>query len=128
MDRLKGIAYCGLACAVCGENETCAGCRNGSCEFKQACVHIRCCKARGISGCWDCADFPCTNSMLDKVRIRAFAMFAREHGVRTLLDCLDRNEQAGIRYHYTGELVGDYDVPTTETVIIDLILSGKRQD
>jgi hypothetical protein len=124
MDRSKGIAYCGLACAVCSENANCAGCRNDGCTSRQSCTNLRCCKTKGLAGCWECNDFPCTGNILDKVRIRAFGMFVREHGVETLLDCLERNERAGIVYHYAGKHVGDYDVPMTETAIMNLILNG----
>ena len=26
---MKAIAYCGLACCVCSENDKCIGCQNG---------------------------------------------------------------------------------------------------
>lgn len=124
-DRAKGIAYCGLACAVCDQNQTCLGCRDNGCTGRDWCRNLGCCKARGLSGCWKCSEFPCTGSMLDKPRIRAFATFAKELGAEMLLDCLERNERAGIRYHYPGKLIGDYDVPETETGIRHLILHGK---
>jgi hypothetical protein len=63
--------------------------------------------------------------MLDKVRIRAFAAFARSYGVEALLDCLERNEQAGMIYHHPGKLTGDYDTAETEAGIMELILHGK---
>jgi hypothetical protein len=112
MIRSKGIAPCGLACAVC--SETCPGCRDDGCIGKEWCKNLKCCRSRGLSGCWECADFPCQGGMLDKLRVRAFAMFAREHGTELLLDCLERNERAGIVYHCPGKLVGDYDIPKTE--------------
>ncbi len=125
MERSKGIAYCGLACAVCGENAKCAGCRNDGCADREWCKNRNCCKAKGIAGCWECSSFPCAGTMLDKPRIRAFASFIREHGEALLLDCLERNERAGIRYHHQGKLTGDYDVPGTEKEIHNMILRGK---
>ena len=62
--------------------------------------------------------------MLDNPRIRAFATFVRDHGVNALLDCLERNEQAGIRYHYPGKIVGDYDAPGTRDGIYEMIEHG----
>ena len=43
-----------------------------------------------------------------KVKARAFAEYARRYGLDELLDCLERNEQAGIVYHREG-IMGDYD-------------------
>lgn len=125
MDRQKGVAFCGLACAVCGSNANCAGCRDEGCKDKDWCINLRCCKTKGLNGCWECGGFPCEGSMLDSMRIKAFAGFIREFGEERLLDCLERNEQAGIVYHYPGELTGDYDTPKTEEGIWRLILSGE---
>jgi hypothetical protein len=38
---------------------------------------------------------------------------------------LERNEMAGLVYHYEGQLTGDYDSPETEEGIWELILRGK---
>jgi hypothetical protein len=118
MDRSKGIAFCGLACAVCSENRTCVD--------KEWCKNLNCCKTKGISGCWECDDFPCKGNMLDKPRVRTFASLVKENGVEALLDCLEKSERAGVKYHYPGKLVGDYDVPETEDGIINMILNGKQ--
>lgn len=66
-------------------------------------------KKKGLNGCWECSEFPCTGCMLDKPRIRAFAEFARRYGVEELEKCLLRNKEKGIVYHYESQLVGDYD-------------------
>lgn len=125
MNREKGIAYCGLACCLCSHNETCAGCRNEGCKDKDWCKNFICCREKGIAGCWECSEFPCSGSMLDKIRIRAFARFIKEYGEERLLDCVERNEKAGLSYHYEGELSGDYDKPSTEEEIMQLIMNGK---
>lgn len=127
MDRLKGIAFCGLACAVCSENGTCAGCRADGCTDREWCKNLSCCKRKGLSGCWECSDFPCNGTMLDTLRIRVFAAFVKENGVEALLDCLEKNEKAGVKYHYPGKLSGDYDVPRTEVGIVNMILYGKQE-
>lgn len=62
--------------------------------------------------------------MLDKLRVRTFAKFIAEHGEDKLMDALERNEAAGVKYHYEGQLVGDYDKPQTEEKIRQLILAG----
>jgi hypothetical protein len=63
--------------------------------------------------------------MLDNIRIRTFAKFIKEYGEEKLLECLERNENAGVIYHYPGKLNGDYDIPETEDGIIGVILHGK---
>ena len=125
MDRQKGIAFCGLACAVCAENTNCAGCRNEGCKDKDWCKNFQCFKVKGIKGCWECSEFPCSGGMLDNKRIRAFAGFVKKYGEEYLLDCLAKNEKAGVVYHNPGELTGDYDIPGTEEGIVQMILNGK---
>lgn len=124
-NKEKGIAYCGLACAVCGENAACAGCRNEGCINKDWCKNFKCCKQKGINGCWECSDFPCSGGMLDKVRIKAFASFVKEHGEDKFFECLERNDKNGILYHYQGKLTGDYDKYNTEEEIKNMIMYGK---
>ena len=53
------MAYCGLACCVCAQNDSCAGCRSDGCENREWCKNRSCCIGKGINGCWECADFPC---------------------------------------------------------------------
>lgn len=125
MRREKGVAYCGLACCVCGQNAECAGCRNEGCTGREWCKNFRCCREKGLSGCWECTEFPCAGSMLDKARVRAFAEFIGEHGEEKLMECLERNERAGMVYHHEGQLTGDYDVPGTVEGIKALIRNGR---
>lgn len=122
MKRELGIAYCGLACCLCSEQESCPGCRSDGCQDKDFCRNLRCCKAHGYEGCWACRSFPCTGTILDKPRIRAFARFAGTYGTETLLDALEEGERRGLRYHDSGELVGDYDRPGDEAAVFALLL------
>jgi len=124
MKNEKGLAYCGLACAVCGENENCAGCRNDGCKNKERCKHFVCCKEKNIRGCWECDNFPC-GGMHEKVRIYALALFIKEHGEERLLECLERNEKNGIVYHYPNQIIGDYDKCKTADEVMDMIMNGK---
>jgi hypothetical protein len=56
--------------------------------------------------------------MHDKIRVRAFAEFIKQYGEAELMACLERNHKAGVRYHYDGQLVGDYDqLDSVDTVI-----------
>ena len=63
--------------------------------------------------------------MLDKLRVRTFAKFIGEYGEEKLMECLERNEKNGLVYHYAGQIIGDYDIPTTEEEIKNMILFGK---
>lgn len=120
----KGLAYCGLACCVCSENEGCAGCRNEGCRDREWCKSFRCCREKQLRGCWECEQFPCKdNPMLGKLRVRTFAAFIRDHGEDELLACLQRNERRGVVYHQPGALTGDYDLPT-EAEILRLLTDG----
>ena len=101
------IAYCGLACCVCSENDKCVGCQAGGCDIHSWCKNYNCCREKGLNGCWECNEFPCSGGMLDKPRIRAFARFVKEYGENKLVRCLLRNKENGIQYHYAGQLVGD---------------------
>ena len=123
MYEQKGIGYCGLACAVCGDI-SCVGCRNDGCSNKDWCKNFMCCNEKGLKGCWECEQFPCEGGMLDKIRIRTFATFIKEYGKDALLKCLERNEKSGIVYHYDGQIIGDYDVHKTEEEIIHMIKFG----
>lgn len=121
----RGIACCGLACCVCSRNETCVGCRNEGCSGKDWCVNLKCCREKGLNGCWECAEFPCEGSMLDKLKIRTFATFVRDHGEAELMRFLARNERNGMVYHYPDQIVGDYDAATTEAELLRLICEGR---
>jgi len=122
----KFIAYCGLACCVCSENDKCTGCQSGGCDIHGWCKNYNCCREKGLNGCWECADFPCSGTMLDKPRIRAFARFAKEYGTDELIRCLMRNKAKSIVYHYDGQLVGDYDKCDSEDEIIEMIKTGVK--
>ena len=56
---------------------------------------------------------------------KAFAEFAKRYGVESLLDCLDKNEKAGIVYHREG-IMGDYDEFDDLEDLIDFIMTGRR--
>ena len=66
--------------------------------------------------------------MLDKIRIRSFARFAKEYGTDALIKCLLRNKRDGIIYHYDGKLIGDYDKCKTEDEIIRMIKNRKKDE
>ncbi len=127
MERQKGLAYCGLACCVCSENSRCAGCRQEGCKDKEGCGPFRCCRERGIDGCWQCPEFPCGDPMLQKRRVRVFAQCIGEYGEKQVMDRLERNAQQGMQNHYPGRLVGDYDQPETDEGIRDMLMNGCKR-
>lgn len=122
-DARKGVAFCGLACCVCGENAWCAGCMQDGCAEREGCRHYVCCRGAGRQGCWTCSSFPCETDMFRKPRVRAFARYMAGHGAASLMEVLERNEKRGLMYHYPGKLVGDYDQFETEREIL-LFLEG----
>lgn len=126
-DKLYEVAYCGLACFLCSERD-CIGCHNGGCEKHGWCKNYNCCKEKRIEGCWECDEFPCNEGMLKKMRICAFARFAKEYGKAELIRCLLKNKNRGIEYHYEGQLTGDYDKCQIEEEIIEMIINGKNED
>ena len=123
MKRELGIARCGLACCLCSENARCAGCNSGDCPDKPWCENRKCSLEKGIVGCYTCDD--CRKGMLTKIKPYGFTLFARRYGVEALLDCLERNEKAGVVYHREG-IVGDYDDFTDAEKLIEFIRTGKR--
>jgi len=55
---VDSVAYCGLVCGVCKNTEKgCKGCMDGG--GLDGCYQRSCCREKGISGCWQCRDFPC---------------------------------------------------------------------
>ena len=107
MKRELGIARCGLACCLCSENKTCGGCNSGSCPDDPWCENKKCSLDKGVSHCFEC-DEACRKWLLAKIKPYGFTLFAKRFGVEKLLDCLERNERAGVVYHREGT-TGDYD-------------------
>ena len=124
MKRELGIARCGLACCLCGENERCGGCEAGDCPDKGWCVNRKCSAQRGIGHCYECAE-ACRKGLLSKIKPYGFTLFARRYGEDALLDCLERNERRGVVYHREG-IVGDYDDFDDVEVLIRFIQTGER--
>ncbi|MCM1006861.1 MAG: DUF3795 domain-containing protein [Ruminococcus flavefaciens] len=107
MKRELGIARCGLACCLCGQNDTCNGCQSNECPDKDWCKNRKCSIEKGYEHCFECSE-NCGEFMLEKIKPKAFSEFARRYGMERLLDCLERNERSGIVYHQDG-IKGDYD-------------------
>ncbi len=121
--RELGFAVCGLACCVCKENNSCAGCRTGGCPDREWCKAYGCWSEKGKNDCTLCEEYPCEFSIINKNKTKAINRFIQEYGKDALLDCLCRNEEQGINYHYYGEFRGDYDCATEEEAY-ELLLKG----
>ena len=122
MKRELGIARCGLACCLCSENESCAGC--AQCADRESCENRRCSIEKGLAGCWECPE-DCRKGLLAKGKPYGFTRFARLYGVEALLDCLEANEKRGVVYHRQG-IWGDYDEFETAEALMAFLRTGKR--
>jgi RimJ/RimL family protein N-acetyltransferase len=121
----KSLAMCGLACVLCSK-VACPGCLHGGCEESEKCPIYRCASGKGLPGCYACAAFPCTESMFQTMRVRAFNRYAKEFGRSALLERLKENAKNGLVYHNPDGLKGDYDLPTTEDEVMQLIQFGRK--
>ena len=63
--------------------------------------------------------------MLEKIKPYGFSLFAKRFGEKELLDCLERNEKAGVVYH-RKDITGDYDDFDNVEALISFIKTGKR--
>jgi hypothetical protein len=124
MKRELGIARCGLACCLCSENEHCHGCNSGDCPGTPVCENRKCSIEKQIGHCFEC-DSECTKGMLSKIKPYGFTIFVKRYGEAELLDCLERNEKAGVVYHRSG-IIGDYDDFDDVEELIRFIQTGKR--
>jgi hypothetical protein len=100
-------AYCGLYCGTCihasPDREGCSGCLEGG--GAADCFQRSCCQARGLEGCWQCDEFPCSQGF-----------FGAEEWKGLCIGCCSVIRKVGVE-QYTrlvrdkmGELVelGDY--------------------
>lgn len=126
MKREYGIARCGLACCLCSENETCAGCGTTGCPDHAWCKNLKCSNEKGVVGCYDCPE-ECRIGLLSKTKPYGFVQFIHRYGKEKLLDCLENNEKNGVVYHRQG-IVGDYDNFDDVERLIEFILNGKPKE
>lgn len=76
MKRELGIARCGLACCLCGENEHCGGCNSSRCPDRDWCENRKCAMGRNIGHCFECG-MECRKGMLSKIKPYGFTLFAQ---------------------------------------------------
>ncbi len=126
MKKELGIARCGLACCLCSENESCAGCLADSCTGKDWCEVRKCTIEKSILHCYECENAEtCGKGILSKQKPKAFTLFAKKHGTERLFECFERNEKNGIIYHISG-ISGDYDNFENVTELLNFIENGKE--
>ena len=124
MKRELGIARCGLACCLCSENSTCAGCNSGECPDKNWCENRKCSLSKKIAHCYECSE-ECRKGLLVQIKPYVFTEFVRRYGEEYLLDCLEKNEKNGVIYHREG-YNGDYDDFQDPEALIEFIKTGHR--
>ena len=124
MKRELGIARCGLACCLCAANGECGGCNAENCRGVTWCENRRCSLEKQIVHCFEC-DEECRKGLLSKVKPYGFTLFAKRYGEEELLDCLERNEKAGVVYHRDG-ITDDYDDFDDVEELIQFIRTGER--
>lgn len=124
LKRELGIARCGLACCLCGQNDSCVGCKEDDCKDKEWCENRKCSMEKEIDGCYNCKE-DCKKGLLGKIKPYGFTLFAKRYGVEHLLDCLERNENSGVVYHKEG-ITGDYDDFGNVEELINFIETGKK--
>lgn len=122
MKRELGIARCGLACCLCSENISCAGCDSGECPDNDWCENRKCSIERKVNHCYDCNE-ECQKGLLKKIKPYAFNLFIKRYGEEELLNCLEENEKKGIVYHREG-INGDYDDFDDVEKLIEFIKNG----
>lgn len=132
MRRELGIARCGLACALCSENDKCKGCPSDGfleldwCKDANWCENRKCVIEKNLNGCYECNNSNCKKGLFkEKIKPLAFCEFVRRYGINELLDSLERNEKNGIVYHRNG-IMGDYDEFNDIEELIEFIRNGKR--
>ncbi len=121
-DMERSIAYCGLVCARCFRAHECDGCKTAGnrCERNcadEGCFQKECCTRAGRDGCWECDQLPaCTQGIYAQgpmSKIKAFALFARAHGKRGLVEAIAANASRG----WSVEKGRDYDGKPIEQVL-----------
>ena len=127
----RSVAFCGLVCRLCFNGSQCTGCRADECSCPGPaqdgkCVHRRCCRERGLEGCWQCPELEGCKAGLFAVnlspKVKAFATFIRKAGMKPFIAGVQAGQARGLRI----EKGGDYD-GKPDAVVWDL-LRGVRPE
>ena len=99
------IACCGLSCEHCFLKEWCGGCRTSynTCSYATVCPdhicpNVRCCKEKGLDGCYECDDLiNCKKGFYangnDANAVKTMAFFISRYGKKELAEVLDKLHQ-----------------------------------
>ena len=115
------IAYCGFSCNHCFLAEWCGSCRTeyNTCSFAvcsedRICPNVKCCKEKGIDGCYECEDLEtCEKGFYIPSNdganaAKAQALYIRKYGKKAFLKVQDRLHEK-YEFQKTQEILGqDY--------------------
>ena len=114
------VACCGLSCRHCFLAEWCGSCRTdynvcscATCSPDGVCPNVKCCRERGIDGCYDCDSLEVcekgfyTPSNDGASAGKAQALYIRAHGKKAFLAMHDRLHE---KYDFakTQEILGQH--------------------
>ena len=120
----KGVdpaACCGLSCKHCFLSEWCGSCRTeyNACSFAvcsedRICPNVKCCREKGIDGCYECEDLEtCEKGFFIPSNdganaAKAQSLYIRKHGKKEFLKAQDRLHEK-YDFQKTQEVLGqDY--------------------
>lgn len=115
------VAYCGFSCNHCFLAEWCGSCRTeyntcsfATCSENRICPNVKCCKGKGIDGCYACDDLEtCEKGFYIPSNdganaAKAQALYIRKHGKKEFLKTHDRLHEK-YDFQKTQEILGqDY--------------------
>ena len=115
------VAYCGFSCNHCFLSEWCGSCRTeyntcsfATCAEDRICPNVKCCKEKGIDGCFACEDLEtCEKGFYIPSNdganaAKAQALYIRKHGKKEFLKVHDRLHEKYV-FQKTQEVLGqDY--------------------
>jgi len=127
LETSKEIAYCGLICEFDDCYENCGGCKKGEGCGDKDCYHKKCCREKGLEGCWECADFPCGQGHFNskEISIGQFigcVRFIRETSLDDYMSAVFLNKRVGIKYG-----LGGFYADKTEKKVIELLRKGLQR-
>ena len=107
MDRSKGnrLLRAGLLCLQ-SQRRLVADAGTRAAPYGKNASPIIAAETEDYEGAGSVTSIPVTIPMFEKARVRAFIAFIAKYGENKLLDCLERNEAAGMLYHDDGRITG----------------------
>ena len=112
------VAYCGFSCNHCFLSQWCGSCRTeynvcsfATCEPNRQCPNVKCCKEKGLDGCYDCKELEiCLKGFYipgndGAAAAKAQALYIQKYGKNEFMRMQKRFHE---RYHFskTQEILG----------------------